>query len=116
MKIIFNKNEKKLINQGTNAENYIRFLLLKSSKPLIEGREVESSATCEHCDEIFLISNFKKRRFCGIKCAWRNHARLAREELRKDPVRYLEYLDKQRLIMRKQYKNKKRIKPKGQGK
>ena len=68
---------------------------------LLNGLPVDSIKKCEECRKYFV--NLSKRReiFCNIKCAWKNHARLTREELKKHPRKYKAYLKRQKQIMQK---------------
>jgi len=68
---------------------------------LLNGLPVDSIRKCEECQNYFVNLSKRKQIFCSIKCAWKNHARLTREELKKHPRKYKTYLKKQKQIMKK---------------
>ncbi len=68
---------------------------------LLNGLPTDSIKKCEECPHYFINLSERKQMFCNIKCAWKNSARLKREELKKHPRKYRSYLDKQAAIMKK---------------
>jgi len=68
---------------------------------LLNGLPVDSIKKCEECQNYFVNLSKRRQVFCSIKCAWKNHARLTREELKKHPRKYRKYLNKQKQIMKK---------------
>lgn len=73
---------------------------------LLNGLPIDSIRRCEECQNYFVNLSKREKVFCDIKCAWKNHARLAREELKKHPRKLKEYNAKQKVLMWHKYEEK----------
>jgi hypothetical protein len=81
-------------------------LVVLNFATLLNGLPIDSIQRCEECQNYFVNLSMKKKVFCDIKCAWRNHARLAREELKKHPQKLKAYRMKQKVLMWHKYEEK----------
>jgi hypothetical protein len=61
---------------------------------------------CKECDRYFVNLTERERLYCSPICAWRFLAKKKREEMKKDPRKYREYLKRQREYMRGRYQAK----------
>jgi hypothetical protein len=77
---------------------------------LLNGLPIDSIRRCKECQGYFVNLSKRKKVFCDIKCAWKNHARLSREKLKKHPRKYKVYLKKQKQIMKKKYDQTRKVK------
>jgi hypothetical protein len=73
---------------------------------LLNGLPVDSIRRCKECESYFVNLSKREKVFCDIKCAWKNHARLAREEIKKHPQKLKEYRSKQKVLMWHRYEKR----------
>lgn len=75
---------------------------------LIDGLNIGSIRKCKGCNRLFLNLTRIEKIYCNSSCAARSIARMKREELKKDPEKYQAYLEKQKKLMRKRYREMRR--------
>jgi hypothetical protein len=88
----------------TKDEEYIEFKLYQ----VLDGLFISTLQRCPGCTKYYLNFTKRRKRFCSPKCMWKVNAEKRREELRKHPSKYKAYLNKQRVIMRKKYEEKRK--------
>ncbi len=85
------------------ADNYICF---KITYFLLEGPQRATVQACiaPKCNNFFINTSRRKKRFCSPRCMWRFNTTERRKHLReKEPAKYRAYLDKQKDLMAQRY-------------
>jgi hypothetical protein len=77
---------------------------------LLRGLPLHSVTKCRGCKHYFLNLTERNKIYCNSSCASRSIARMKRGEIRKDPMIYEAYKEKQRQYMRERYAKMKRAK------
>ena len=77
---------------------------------LLRGLPLHSVTKCRGCKHYFVNLTERNKIYCNSSCASRSIARMKRGEIRKDPMSYEAYKEKQRQYMRERYAKMKRAK------
>lgn len=80
---------------------------------LLNGLPVDSIRRCKECGGYFINLSKRVKVFCDIRCAWKSHARLAREELKRHPRKLKAYQKKQKILMWHRYEERVKVKTPG---
>ncbi len=75
---------------------------------LFDGGGVKSIRKCKGCGHYFANFTARGKLYCDVKCTWKSIARNRRNELKKHPRKYQEFLRQQSEYMWRRYEAKRR--------
>ncbi len=89
--------------QETEDRALVNFAFL-----LFDGANLEAVKKCQGCGQYFVNFSSRRKLYCNAKCTWKAFSRNRRNELKKHPRKYQQFLREQREYMWHQYeKNRK---------